>query len=135
MPIRNKIAKSFPMWSKGSIIIKQLSKYKIPISQNRQSFSMLSIFKMLSIFSGSRGPDGPNLPSPFGRKFQLSVQQRSLHVLFQFFLTSGSRSLVHRPGSAFVLFRQRLLFSALFVFPFAFVFMFCKKYIKDQPQY
>ena len=26
---------------------------------------------MLSIFSGSRGPDGPDLPSPFGRKFQL----------------------------------------------------------------
>ena len=23
---------------------------------------------MLSIFSGSRGPDGPDLPSPFGRK-------------------------------------------------------------------
>ena len=73
MAIRNKIAKSFPMWSKGSIIIAQFSKYKITISQNRQSFSMLSILKMFSIFSGSRGPDGPDLPSLFGRKFQLSV--------------------------------------------------------------
>ena len=41
--------------------------------QNRRSFSMLSILKMSSIFSGSRGPDGPDLPSPFGWKFQLSV--------------------------------------------------------------
>ena len=73
MAIRNKIAKSFPMWSRGSIIIAQFSKYKITISQNRRSFSMLSILKMLSIFSGSRGPDGPDLPSPFWRKFQLSV--------------------------------------------------------------
>ena len=35
---------------------------------------MLSILKMLSIFSGSRGPNGPDLLSPFGRQFQLSVQ-------------------------------------------------------------
>ena len=78
MAIRNKIAKSFPMWSKGSIIIAQFSKYKITISQNRRSFSMLSILKKLRIFSCSRGPDWPDLPSPFGRKFQLSVQFRSL---------------------------------------------------------
>ena len=73
MAIRNKIAKSFPMWFKGSIIIAQFSKYKSTISQNRRSLSMLSILKMLSIFSGSRGPDGPDLPLPFWRKFQLSV--------------------------------------------------------------
>ena len=73
MAIRNKTAKSFSMWSKGNIIIAQFSKYKITISQNRRSFSMLSILKMLSIFSGSRVPDGPDLPSPFGQTFQLSV--------------------------------------------------------------
>ena len=44
------------------------------ISQNRQSFSMSSILKRLSIFSGSRGPAGPDLPSQLGRKFQFSVQ-------------------------------------------------------------
>ena len=27
--------------------------------------------KMLSFFTGSRGPHGPDLPSPFGRKFQI----------------------------------------------------------------
>ena len=27
---------------------------------------------MLSLFSGSRGPDGPDLPSPCGRKFHIS---------------------------------------------------------------
>ena len=32
---------------------------------------------MLSIFSGSRGPEGPDLPSPSGRKFQLSVHTLS----------------------------------------------------------
>ena len=32
---------------------------------------------MLSIFSVSRGPDGPDLPSPPGRKFQLSVQHKT----------------------------------------------------------
>ena len=58
----NKIAKSFPMWSKGNIIIAQFSKYKIMMSQKRRSFSMLSILKMLSTFSGSRGPQGPDLP-------------------------------------------------------------------------
>ena len=51
MAIRNKIAKSFPMWSEGSIIIAQFSKYKITITHNRRSFSMSSILKMLSIFS------------------------------------------------------------------------------------
>ena len=61
------------MWSKGSIIIAQFSEYKITISQNRRSFSMSSILKRLSILSGSRGPDGPDLPSPLGQKFQLSV--------------------------------------------------------------
>ena len=35
---------------------------------------------MLSIFSGSRGPDGPDLPSPCGRKFQLSVQTPCLMI-------------------------------------------------------
>ena len=28
---------------------------------------------MLSFFTGSRGPHGPDLPSPFGRKFQISL--------------------------------------------------------------
>ena len=73
MAIRNKITKPFPMWSKGSIIIAQFFKYKITISQNRRYFSMSSILKRLSILSGSRAPDGPDLPSPLGRKFQLSV--------------------------------------------------------------
>ena len=61
------------MWSKGSIIIAQFSKYKIMTSQNRRSFSMSSILERLSILSDSRRPDGPDLPSPLGRKFQLSV--------------------------------------------------------------
>ena len=36
---------------------------------------------MLSIFSGSGGPDGPDLPSPFGRKFQLSIQTQSFEIV------------------------------------------------------
>ena len=43
------------------------------ISQNRRSFSMLSILKTLSLLSGSRGPHGPDLPSPCGRKFHISL--------------------------------------------------------------
>ena len=74
LAMKKEAAKSFPMWSKGSIIIAQFSKYKITISQNRQSFSMSSILKRLSILSGSRGPGGPDLPSPLGRKSQLSGQ-------------------------------------------------------------
>ena len=62
------------MWSKESIIMAQFSKYKLTISQNRRSFSMLSMLKRLSILSGGRAPDGPDLPSPLLRKFQLSVQ-------------------------------------------------------------
>ena len=61
------------MWSKGSIKIAQFSKYKITISQNRRSFFYVKHVKMLSILSGSRDPDGPDLPSPLGRIFQLSV--------------------------------------------------------------
>ena len=51
------------------------------ISQNSRSFSMLSILKMLSNFSGSKGLDGPDLPLPSGRKFQLSVQNSFHKVL------------------------------------------------------
>ena len=80
MAIRNKITKSLSMKSKGSIIIAQFSKYKITISQNRRSFSMSSILKRLSILSGSRGPDGSDLPSPLGQKFQLSVQFSKLFI-------------------------------------------------------
>ena len=54
-------------------MIAEFSQYKIRVSQNRLSFSMLSIFNVKSIFSGSRGPDGPDLPSHVGRKFWLSV--------------------------------------------------------------
>ena len=32
---------------------------------------MLSILKTLSLFFGSRGPDGPDLPLPCGRKFHI----------------------------------------------------------------
>ena len=39
---------------------------------------MLSILKMLSVFSGSRGPHEPDLPSLVGREFQLSVHQISI---------------------------------------------------------
>ena len=38
MTKRNKISKSFPIWSKGSIIILQFSKYKITIGQDRRFF-------------------------------------------------------------------------------------------------
>ena len=41
---------------------------------------MLSILKMLSTFSGSGGPDGPDLPSPIGRKFQLSGLTHTVSV-------------------------------------------------------
>ena len=34
---------------------------------------MLSILKTLSLFSGSRDPRGPHLPSPFVRKFHISL--------------------------------------------------------------
>ena len=33
---------------------------------------------MLSFSPGSRGPDGPDLPSPLGQKFQLSASKQSL---------------------------------------------------------
>ena len=33
---------------------------------------------MLSFFTGSRGPHGPDLPSPFGRKFQIRIRKQSL---------------------------------------------------------
>ena len=41
------------------------------------------------MLSGSRGPDGPDLPSPLGRKFQLSVQRRN-HNLAATVLYSNS---------------------------------------------
>ena len=31
---------------------------------------------MLSFFTGSRGPHGPDLPSPFGLKFQLNRKEQ-----------------------------------------------------------
>ena len=34
---------------------------------------MLSILKTLSLFSGNRCPDGPDLPSPCGQKFHISL--------------------------------------------------------------
>ena len=34
---------------------------------------MLSILKTLSLFSGSGGSHGPDLPSPYGRKFHISL--------------------------------------------------------------
>ena len=36
--------------------------------------------------TGSRGPHGPDLPSPFGRKFQLLVQSDLLVVILSFSL-------------------------------------------------
>ena len=35
---------------------------------------MLNILIMIRIFSGSKGPHGPDLPSPFGRKFHFALQ-------------------------------------------------------------
>ena len=34
---------------------------------------MLSLLKTLSLSSGSRDPHGPDLPSPYGRKFHISL--------------------------------------------------------------
>ena len=34
---------------------------------------VVSILKMLSIFSGSSSPHGPDLPWPFGRKFHFAL--------------------------------------------------------------
>ena len=65
------------MWPKGSIIIAQFSMYKITISQNRRSF-LCYVHENVKFLSGSGDPDGPNLPSPFGQKFQLSVQRNRL---------------------------------------------------------
>ena len=50
---------------------KQITQFTIRNNQKteRMSFSMLSTPKMLSFFSGSGGTPGPDLPSPFGRKF------------------------------------------------------------------
>ena len=42
----------------------------------RVSFWMLSTPKMLSFFSGSGGTPGPDLPSPFGRKFLFQLWVR-----------------------------------------------------------
>ena len=36
---------------------------------------------MLSFFTGSRGPHGPDLPSPFGRKFQISHYKDFVKIL------------------------------------------------------
>ena len=69
MATRNKIAKSFPMWSKGSIIIAQFSKYKIMVSQNRQSFSMLSILKILRISLVAEALTGLIYHRPLGENY------------------------------------------------------------------
>ena len=57
------------MGSNGSIVTAQISKYKIMISQKGDLFYVKHI-KNVKFLSGSRGPHGPDLPSPCGRKFQ-----------------------------------------------------------------
>ena len=47
----------------------------------------------VKFLSGSRGPDGPDLPSPFGRKFQLSVQFEQVQDSVQEESTSGPSQL------------------------------------------
>ena len=42
-----------------------------PVKTERTIFSMLSIYQNVKFLTGSRGPHGPDLPSPFARKFQL----------------------------------------------------------------
>ena len=64
------------MWPTGSKIIAQFSKYEIMIGQNKRSLLIMLSTPNVKLLSGSRGPDGPDLQSPFGRKFQLSVQFR-----------------------------------------------------------
>ena len=54
------------MESKESIVITQFSKYKIMI---RYLF-YIKHTKNVEFLSGSRGPRGPDLPSPSRRKFQ-----------------------------------------------------------------
>ena len=68
------------MWSKGSIIIAQFSKYKITISQNRRSF-LCSAHQNVKFLSGSRGPHGPDLSSPFGRKFHFALSDLFAAIL------------------------------------------------------
>ena len=49
-------------------------------SQNRRSFSMLSILKMLNIFAGSRDPHGPDLPFNSGENSTLHLERlKQLH--------------------------------------------------------
>ena len=52
---------------------------KIPLRQNGHNFNV-KYTKILS-FSGSRGSHGPDLPSPFGRKFQLSVRPGAFNCI------------------------------------------------------
>ena len=47
------------------IIVAQFSKYKIMISQNRRCF-LSETDQNVKFLSGRRGPDRPDLPSPFG---------------------------------------------------------------------
>ena len=42
---------------------------------------MLSILDTLCLFSGSRGPHGPDLPSPCRRKFHISLSHTPCHVM------------------------------------------------------
>ena len=59
------------------------------ISQNRLSYSMLSIF------SGGRDPDELDLPSHFGQKFQLSV---NFHTPVDHALHAGHACFLHSDG-------------------------------------
>ena len=43
-------------------------------------FSILSIFKNVKFFSGSRGSHGPDLPLPCGRKFLFHSQDDQILV-------------------------------------------------------
>ena len=47
--------------------------YQSLLRQNGRPFQC-KVYQTVKFLTDSRGPHGPDLPSPFGRKFQLSVQ-------------------------------------------------------------
>ena len=66
-------------WGPSPATIVQIYKQCVRPTFQYGIVSMLSILKMLSLFSGSKGPHGPDLPSPYGRKFSISLHALPCH--------------------------------------------------------
>ena len=69
--------KTFPMWFKVKTDSTNFQSITITISQNGVVCGLFYFYvkytKNVKFLSGSRGPHGPDLPSPWGQTFQLSA--------------------------------------------------------------